>query len=84
MYAPEFYFGLMVGVVLAGFVGFVLGRIREEQKKIGSEKKPQKVMVETKKTPVQVVRESQAASVRVIAWLGLLAGVLWMAFQILF
>lgn len=57
-------FGL--GFIVAAFSGFMAQQILLAKDQKGAYRRPQKVAVETKKTPLQVLRNSVAAGCRCI------------------
>jgi hypothetical protein len=55
MPSDDLLLGAVVGAVAAGIVGFVFGRLRLAQKSIGGFFEPQRVSLETDKSPAQVL-----------------------------
>jgi hypothetical protein len=60
-------FGL--GFVVAAFLGFVAQQILLARDQKGAYRRPQRVVMETKLTPLQVLRNSIAAGCRYFFWL---------------
>ena len=59
--STDFYFGVVVGFLAAGVVGFVLQQFRFLYKRVKEADEPQKIVHKTAKTPNQVVASSARA-----------------------
>jgi hypothetical protein len=59
--STDFCFGIVIGVVVAGLLGFVLQQVLFLVKRVQAADKPQKIFHETAQTPSQVVGSSVRA-----------------------
>jgi len=73
MPSDDLVLGAVVGAVAAGIMGFVFQRIRLAQKSIGSFFEPQKVSLETDKSPAQVFFGCVSAAITLLIFLAILA-----------
>ncbi len=82
---PSFFFGFILGFLVAGVLGWILQRVRQTMQDMGAPNRP--MMIATNRTPNDVVRASGAAFWRLIGWFFLLfcglgiAG--WLLYQVL-
>lgn len=67
----------MAGVITAGLIGFVLQQIRLNRAKVSAYYKPQKVTLETKKSPFQVYCGCIVGFMLTLLWLAVLAGLVY-------
>jgi hypothetical protein len=75
---------MLVGFVLASFLGFVMGRIRVAKGKMGARRRPQTVAQQTSQTPDQVVRSSVAAALSFFLWVVALLAVAGIALLVVY
>lgn len=80
MLSQDFSWGFITGFVAAGVFGYIFGRIRLAQKKMGAAGKPQTVSQKTDKTPRQVVNDSIWGTLSLLFWLAVFIAVLGGAF----
>lgn len=77
-------FGL--GFIFAAFLGFMAQQILLARDRKGAYSRPQKVTLETEKTPLQVLRNSIAAGCRYTFWLVVLvlglSFLVWLTFMV--
>jgi hypothetical protein len=59
--STDFYFGVLVGFLAAGVVGFLLQQFRFLYKRVKEANEPQKIVHTTEKSPRQVVTSSVRA-----------------------
>jgi hypothetical protein len=80
-----FFEGFVAGFLAAGVLGFLLQKIRLAQKRAGAYRRPQKVVLETDMTPLEVVRDSAAGGLSCAVWvlilIAVMAAVLFLTFR---
>jgi hypothetical protein len=60
--------GAVLGISIAGILGYILGRIRWARGRVGAANRPQSISFQTSQTPIQVVRGSIAAFFSCLFW----------------
>lgn len=72
----NFFWGFLMGVLMAGILGFVLQQRRLAGVRKGAYRRPQKIELKTEKTPGKVVWSSCVACVEYYLWTMLLVAIL--------
>ena len=78
--SSDFCFGIFVGFVAAGILGFVLQRMLFLYKRVAAADKPQKVFHETAKTPSQVVNSSVRAGCMLVLLTVVVIGICYFSY----
>ena len=65
----EFFLGIVVGVMIATFLGVIFTQIQKERSLTGAPNRPQGVGHQTAKTPWQVITAAIGAFFRIILWI---------------